>query len=103
METYIAKLDEYNCKDKLYCHVKSCSAYIPMVRRSHRIGTCPKCACKTCKKCKAQSHWGPCSAEKLKELEGDKQLLALAERRNWKQCPDCSTMVERMEGCPHMT
>lgn len=103
METYLAKLDEYNCKDKLYCYIKNCSTHIPMARRSQRVGTCPKCSWKTCKKCKAKSHWGACSAEKLKDLERDKQLLALAEERNWKQCPDCSTMVERMEGCPHMT
>ncbi|OIW28831.1 hypothetical protein CONLIGDRAFT_393268 [Coniochaeta ligniaria NRRL 30616] len=103
METYIAKLDEHNCKDKLFCHVKTCSAHIPMSRRSHRVGTCPNCACKTCKKCKSKSHWGACSAEKLKDLEGDKQLLALAQSRNWKQCPDCSAVVERMDGCPHMT
>lgn len=103
MDTYIAKLEEFNCTDKLYCHVKTCSTHIPMDRRSHRVGTCPRCGFKTCKKCKASSHFGVCSPARLKDLEGDKQLLALAEKRNWKQCPNCSAMVERVEGCPHMT
>lgn len=103
MDTYLAHLDEYECRDKLYCHVRTCSAFIPVAKRSHRVGTCPKCAYKTCKKCKARSHWGACAAETLQELKGDQQLLTLADRKNWRQCPDCSTMVERADGCPHMT
>jgi E3 ubiquitin-protein ligase RNF144 len=102
MDTYLAQLDEHNCRDKLYCHVQTCSAFIPVEKRSHRVGTCPKCAARTCKKCRAKSHWGVCSAEQLEALRGDEQLLALAGRKNWKQCPDCSVMVERAGGCPHM-
>lgn len=102
LDTYIARIDEYNCKDKLYCHVETCSAFIPMAQRTHRVGTCPKCARRTCKKCRAKSHWSACSAEQLKALEGDKQLLALAKNKNWKQCPNCQTFVEKVDGCPHM-
>jgi hypothetical protein len=103
METYLAKIEEFECTDKLYCHVKTCSAFIPVDNRAQRVGTCPKCALKTCKRCKARSHFGRCSAETLNDLNGDKQLLELAESKQWKQCPSCSTMVERIQGCPHMT
>jgi len=103
MDAYLAHLDEHSCKVKLYCHAKTCSAFIPADKRSNRVGTCPKCGLRTCKKCKAKSHWGPCSAERLKDLKGDEQLLALAGKKNWRQCPDCSMMVERLAGCSHMT
>ncbi len=29
----------------------------------------------------------------------DTDLLALAEKENWRRCPRCGTMVERIEGC----
>lgn len=103
MDAYLAHLDEHDCRDKLFCHAPTCSAFIPVAARSPRVGTCPKCGRKTCKRCRARSHWGACRAEALKALKGDEQLLDLAGRKNWKRCPDCGVMVERANGCPHMT
>ena len=99
---YLDLLEEHDCTDKLYCHDPACSAFIPESKRSERVGTCPSCQGKTCKKCKAKSHWGTCSTEKLKEVEGGEQLLALAETKDWKRCPQCFAMIERNGGCPHM-
>jgi hypothetical protein len=30
-------------------------------------------------------------------------VQALAEKKGWKTCPKCSQVVERTEGCLHMT
>jgi hypothetical protein len=103
MDRYLALFDEYTCKDKLYCHVKACSTFIPTDQRTQRTGSCPKCHLRTCKRCKARSHFSACAAGALEQAKGDTQLLALASQQNWKQCPKCSIVVERVAGCWHMT
>ena len=49
--------------------------------------------------CKAGEHAGQiCSQD-----EDTQRLLTLALEKKWKQCPGCRNMIEKTEGCLHMT
>ncbi|KAI0490019.1 hypothetical protein F4859DRAFT_509596 [Xylaria cf. heliscus] len=48
---------------KLYCW--GCAAYISIDRRTKRIGDCDLCGKRTCRTCRAKSHFGPCDKTKL--------------------------------------
>ncbi|TRM55544.1 hypothetical protein BD626DRAFT_577338 [Schizophyllum amplum] len=59
---------------------------------------CPSCACITCVGCRQPAHPGRDCAE-----QADTQFDALVKEHKWRRCPACGAMVERTEGCPHMT
>ena len=68
--------------------------------------TCPLCKVSYCLKCNDVKHDGvTCEDMKLLKrpaYEEDKELIILAQEKNWKSCPFCKAMVERTEGCDHM-
>ncbi|KAI0889183.1 uncharacterized protein GGS22DRAFT_184760 [Annulohypoxylon maeteangense] len=104
LKTYIDKIEEYTTPGrKLYCHDKQCSAFIPASYRGTRAGKCKKCGLNTCKTCAQKSHFGPCKQEDVDALGPDDPLHNLANSQGWKQCPNCRVIVERGEGCTHMT
>lgn len=87
---------EYYSKDRTYCHVPTCSAFIPSTNVTDgKRAACPKCNTITCAVCKKAYHGGN-AFEKDKDPE---DLLALASKNEWKRCPRCNIMVERIEGC----
>ncbi|KAG8933603.1 hypothetical protein FRC02_011525 [Tulasnella sp. 418] len=92
--------------EKIYCPHPSCSALVevPDVPGLEEA-TCPACQRMICVKCKTP--WHPalsCAENKLPQLgQTDQQTYNLAKRSGWRRCPKCRMIVERSEGCPHMT
>ena len=95
---YKAKMVERSTPNPIYCAKPGCATFIPLANLTGPMATCPKCGFVTCSLCKNPEHKGVCPPD----MEG-KKLLKLASNRKWTQCQRCKSMVERDEGCLHMT
>ena len=103
---YLEKLIEFGtpARDRVYCHAANCSAFIPLQAKgqtttitttTQRDVRCPKCATKTCRLCGHTAH-GKASCPRD---DGRIALNALAKKQEWKQCGNCRTFVDRVDGC----
>jgi hypothetical protein len=97
VKEYSDKLLEMTTKVKVYCHNIKCNAFVAPHSIHNNQAYCQKCNSKTCVECKEASHFGPCTAEHLKVLAD------LAKGQGWQTCPNCRRIVERQDGCSHMT
>ncbi|EME89461.1 uncharacterized protein MYCFIDRAFT_27742 [Pseudocercospora fijiensis CIRAD86] len=97
-QNFAAKKPELDDPKRIYCHVQTCSAYIPQDARANDVGRCPTCPASTCLDCKGTAHDGDCP-----ENEATKLVEELAARESWRRCPSCRRMVELRTGCNHMT
>lgn len=95
-----AKEVEYACKNRTYCNVPSCSAFIPPPDSGYGdVCVCPKCGARTCTTCKKAGHAsGDCPND-----ESLVRTLRLAREQGWQRCIDCRAVVMKSEGCNHMT
>lgn len=89
---------ELNTQNPLYCSARGCSKFIPPTSIRGDTGTCRTCNSNTCRHCRAPAHAGICS-----EDEDSTAVLGLAKEKGWKACPGCKNMIERVDGCLHMT
>ncbi|KNZ74599.1 putative E3 ubiquitin-protein ligase [Termitomyces sp. J132] len=61
---------------------------------------CPAgCGQKWCKRCQQRIE----SSGLSHSCDGSSELRMLSEREGWKNCPGCNTLIEKTEGCDHMT
>ncbi|KAH0606040.1 uncharacterized protein H6S33_004497 [Morchella sextelata] len=99
-QTYKGKAKEYAipAADRVYCPHPTCSAWIPPSGTGRIIcGTCNNSVCGTCR---GIAH--PAQADCPEDF--DLQLtLEEGERQGWIRCYQCRTMVERTQGCNHIT
>ena len=96
---YNLMLLEMDTANPMYCSAKACGTFIPPPSIKGDIATCTKCQKRSCVHCKAAEHPGKiCSQD-----EDTQRVLRLAEQKKWKQCPGCQNMIEKTEGCLHMT
>lgn len=98
---FIKKANEWETKtkDRIYCANRPCSEFIPSSHIKDQVGLCKKCNKETHLPCRSLAHPGiDCPMDS--ELE---KVLEIAESQKWKRCPVCRTMVERVQGCNHIT
>ncbi|XP_021294411.1 probable E3 ubiquitin-protein ligase RNF144A-B [Herrania umbratica] len=95
---------------RLYCPFKDCSALLLNDNQEEVIADCecPFCHRLFCAQCHVPWHPGiDCEEyQKLAEDErGREDLMVrkLVKENKWRRCPSCHIIVERTEGCPHMT
>jgi len=98
VSSYELMLLELDTPNPLYCPTASCSTFIPPAQIVANVGTCRKCAATVCGHCKGPSHSGVCA----EDTEGQK-VRNLAKAAGWMECPNCKHIVERYDGCLHMT
>ncbi|KAH0359346.1 hypothetical protein KCU65_g10010, partial [Aureobasidium melanogenum] len=97
-----SKLEEFEIpsRERFYCANKDCGEFIPPVSQPLDIlAECEKCGHSTCKLCRALDHEGECAGP----TKEDEQTLALIEKEQYQQCSQCCRVVERTQGCSHMT
>lgn len=98
-----AKYEEYTSRNRLYCPARKCGEWIrpDSIRRdgNRKYGKCSRCKTKVCAKCGEKMH----TSSKCPKDESTKQFLSQAKEEGWKRCYQCKAMVERKEGCNHMT
>ncbi|KAI0147732.1 hypothetical protein GGR57DRAFT_505335 [Xylariaceae sp. FL1272] len=92
------KAVEILTRKKIYCHRPDCSSFLPYDPRQGRVAVCNNCDAHTCTDCRGACHEGDCPPDP--DLQ---EVLRIGREEGWQQCPECSTMVERIEGCPEMT
>ena len=91
---------EFNTKNRTYCHVSTCSTFIPP--NGNILGdeaTCPECNSKTCVTCKAMFHEG----EDCPEDTATQELIRMADEEGWQRCFSCRRLVELSTGCNHIS
>ncbi|KAK0650154.1 hypothetical protein DIS24_g7131 [Lasiodiplodia hormozganensis] len=91
------KRPELETPNKTYCHVQSCSAWIPPQSIADEVGVCPRCRLRTCTICKGSMHVGDCPWD-----EATQQLLQTADGSGWQRCYNCRRVVELNTGCNHI-
>ncbi|KAG6324780.1 hypothetical protein E4U44_000112 [Claviceps purpurea] len=95
---YEAKKLEHETPDKTYCHVRTCSAFVPPAFVKDDVATCVKCQSKTCTMCKGETHTDDCPADTLTA-----DFLQVATEKGWQRCYSCRRMVGLDTGCNHIT
>jgi hypothetical protein len=111
---YRQKLTEFDTKEKLYCWAPRCSAFIPsaLYNNGHgRSAKCRRCHSRTCVACKGEFHFGPCDAPRRAvpkrrsppKPNNEALFRKLSAERQWKSCPQCGVMVEKRDGCNHIS
>ncbi|KAI9224549.1 hypothetical protein BC828DRAFT_373100 [Blastocladiella britannica] len=92
----------------IYCPEKTCSSVLEIKGDSNaaiepRI-RCDRCSTMVCAQCRLIDH-APYSCEEAKAMQhagmdpDEAVLKSIAAQNNWKQCPSCNIMVERIHGC----
>jgi hypothetical protein len=104
---YQDQFDLWSTKDRVYCPVPSCSAFIAprlidaaMDEDSATVGKleCPQCHISLCTDCRDLSHPNePCCFEDV-----DPEVMKALTKWGYKRCPKCKEAVRRMYGCKHM-
>ena len=84
----------------VHCGDQACGAFIPPVMADGPDEyLCLSCGQSTCRHCRGLFHPGmECRAD-----VDTQNARRLAAKRGWKECPQCKNMVEKREGCMHMT
>ncbi|RPB10062.1 hypothetical protein P167DRAFT_477122, partial [Morchella conica CCBAS932] len=99
-QAYKAKAKEYAipAADRVYCPYPTCSAWIPPCGTGRII--CGSCNNSVCGTCRGTAH--PAQADCPEDFD---LMLTLeeGERQGWIRCYQCRTMVERTQGCNHIT
>ncbi|CAI9113806.1 OLC1v1014486C1 [Oldenlandia corymbosa var. corymbosa] len=96
---------------RFYCPFKDCSAMLVNDGDEDEVileSECPVCRRLFCVNCRVPWHRGmECrEVQKLKMEErgnDDLMLHALAKKEKWTKCPNCKFLVDKIEGCIHMT
>ncbi|KAG9235390.1 hypothetical protein BJ875DRAFT_422137 [Amylocarpus encephaloides] len=100
LQSYTSLTLELGTVNPLFCASVTCSKFIPPFSIHGPFAVCRQANCKTktCVLCKRKVHKGVC-----KEDQEGRKVKEMAEMKGWKTCPFCGHMVERTEGCLHMT
>lgn len=115
-------------EERVYCARDSCGQFIAPPQRStvgifgsrfadgrrlsktskasstNTLVRCTSCSMQTCTQCKrpADEHNGGAGGVCPEDAD-IKKLMSTAQQRGWQQCYRCKNMVEKTDGCNHMT
>ncbi|KAK5123511.1 hypothetical protein LTR85_002549 [Meristemomyces frigidus] len=90
---------ELETKDRTYCYIATCSAFIKPDNYVGSGALCPQPEHGwTCIKCKNAYHLGECPRDETMDV-----LMATAEEQQWQRCFGCRRVVELKLGCNHIT
>lgn len=86
-----AKQLELETKNRIYCAIEKCSAFIHPKHIKGQIAECQSCERLTCVFCRARFHVGKC----------DDAFMEVAKAAGWKRC-ECGRVIELYFGCNHI-
>ncbi|KAG9003837.1 hypothetical protein FRB94_008481 [Tulasnella sp. JGI-2019a] len=103
---------------KMYCPNPRCSEVIALSEDNPLVdgycftedSDCPRCQMSICVHCRTVSHptiscsvWQRSSLNPALSNPYDVSLRRLANRKHWRRCSRCRVVVEKTDGCSHMT
>ncbi|KAH8116470.1 hypothetical protein DFH11DRAFT_1213550 [Phellopilus nigrolimitatus] len=99
-ELYREKIAEYETPCRLYCCNAQCAKFLGPRQECAAPAHCGSCGTETCALCTAPAHPATvrCTVDK-----GLRKALVLGQARGWQRCPRCRQLVERNNGCYHMS
>ena len=83
-------------KTATWCYNPACGGVCKKINDMEAV--CNTCQEKTCAACSNKFHPSKTCAEA--DTDG---IMQLKEREEWKSCPTCKCIVEKMSGCDHVT
>ena len=103
-----SRMEERLAEDKMYCPEPTCSVFMNLdnlsgeMKRAQPSSLCYACGTPICLVCKKTWHEGITCAQNKAEAESA-SIREMAQAEGWKLCPGCKNMVEKNEGCNHIT
>lgn len=85
-----------------YCPKPDCGM-IYRVTSTNKFNTCAKCLTVTCTSCHVPHEGKTCAEYKDEASGGYEAVKKLKKKLGIKDCPKCTTPLEKTEGCNHMT
>jgi RNA recognition motif-containing protein len=88
--------------DFRYCPTPDC----PQIYRPGAEGTvlqCPSCVARICPACHVPYHEGLSCVEQRDGIDSDRLFKEWSDAHGAKACPSCSAVIQKSEGCNHMT
>ena len=90
----LQKQVEANQQSMRHCPDEQCKlGVIRLAASQQKTGTCEECLREYCLSCMLPAHPGKCA---------DTGASLLRKQFNFKECPKCKRVIERVAGCPHM-
>lgn len=105
LETAFTSYIEKNPEVFKYCNTPACSQVYRATTAPQEL-QCPSCFSEVCTACCDESHTGMTCAERgaLKDTSVQERLLETwAIENNARKCPSCRVLVQKTEGCNHMS
>jgi hypothetical protein len=97
------KYEEFTTQNRLYCPSKRCGEWIKPSRirqeGNRKSAQCGHCKTKVCVACNGKWH----SSLDCPNDDETQRFLKQAKEEGWQRCHSCKVMVERKQGCNHMT
>ena len=90
---------------RVYCHRPQCSAFLGSSSFTPSPMRCSGCSSVTCGSCKRACHGDRACSEsaEMEEHELSQMAADLHQKNGWTRCYSCHHLVEKSEGCYHIT
>lgn len=92
-----------------YCPTADCTSVYRVkqlreegAKEGENVFFCTKCLLTSCMTCCTPTHEGTTCRENKAAADGVAELAAYMADNNTKRCPQCQTMIEKVEGCNHL-
>lgn len=92
------KSEEFSTMDRTYCSDPKCVTFISSNATVGDKAKCPACQKSTCIACKAEAHEGDCPEDPVVQ-----SFMTAAAEAGFQHCGECKRVIERTQGCNHIT
>ncbi|KAH9476744.1 ATP-dependent RNA helicase DEAH11, chloroplastic [Psilocybe cubensis] len=104
IKLYRTKESEFSVpvQERIYCVSATCSTFLGSSADYKKVShvVCPTCTLRTCPRCKKAAHT---DEESCAVNAANIELKVLAVKSGWQTCLGCKRLVEKNQGCNHIT